>query len=59
MPSAPGDPAASTALTELPEPMRQRALDRYHKLRPHLEQNLPLVRVALELALVSGWRLAD
>jgi putative transposase len=48
MPSAPGDPAASPALTELPEPLRQRALERYHKLRPHLEQNLPLARVAEE-----------
>jgi putative transposase len=46
MPSAPGEPAANPALTELPEPMRQR--DRYHKLRPHLEQNLPLAHVAQE-----------
>jgi putative transposase len=46
MPSSPGDPTASPALTELPEPMRQRALERYHKLRPHWEQNLPLAHVA-------------
>lgn len=48
MPRAPGDPTASPALTELPEPMRQRALERYHKLRPHLELNLPLAGVAQE-----------
>jgi putative transposase len=45
---ASGKSGTSIALAELPEPMRQRALDRYHKLRPHLEQNLPLARVAEE-----------
>ena len=48
MPTASGKSWTSITLAELPQPMRQRALDRYHKLRPHLEQNLPLARVAEE-----------
>jgi len=28
--------------------VRQRAFDRYQKLRPHLEHNAPLTRVAKE-----------
>jgi putative transposase len=48
MPPAPAETGAGISLAELPEPMRQLALDRYHKLRLHLEQNLPLARVAEE-----------
>ena len=33
-------------LTELPEPARQRALERYRTLQPHFEQNVPLAQVA-------------
>jgi putative transposase len=46
-----GDAAARTALTELPEQQRQRAFDRYQTLRPHLEQDVPLARVAKEASL--------
>ena len=48
MPSDPKALGNCPALTELPEPMRRRALDRYQALRPHLEDNLPLTRVAKE-----------
>jgi putative transposase len=48
MPTASGKSGTSITLAELPGLMRQRALDRYHMLRPHLEQNLPLARVAEE-----------
>jgi putative transposase len=48
MPSDPKALGTCPALTELPEPMRRRALDRYQALRPHLEDNLPLTRVAKE-----------
>ena len=43
---APTDPPSSAALTQLSERQRERALDRYRKLRPHLEQDAPLARVA-------------
>lgn len=33
-------------LTELPDAARQRALERYRKLQPHLEQDVPLAHVA-------------
>jgi putative transposase len=33
-------------LTELPDPARQRALERFRILRPHFEQNVPLAQVA-------------
>src|SRR5271165_7638513 len=46
-----GDPATRAALSELPEQQRQRAFDRYQALRPHLEQDVPLARVAREAAL--------
>ncbi len=45
---ASGKSGTSITLAEIPEPMRRRALDRYHKLRPHLEHDLPLARVAEE-----------
>jgi putative transposase len=48
MPSTPEAFGACPPLTELPEPMRRRALDRYQALRPHLEDNLPLTQVAKE-----------
>ena len=48
MPTASGKSGTSITLVELPEPMRQRALDRYHKHCRYLEQNLPLARVAEE-----------
>ena len=41
------DPAASAALAALPE-VRRRAFNRYRKLRSHLEQDVPLTRVAAE-----------
>ncbi len=44
----PGYAVTRAALTELPEQKRQRALDRYQTLRPHLEQDVPLARVAAE-----------
>jgi putative transposase len=46
-----GDAATSVALTELPERERELALDRYKKLRPHLEHDLPLAGVAKEASL--------
>src|SRR5271166_4068402 len=46
-----GDPATRAALSELPEQQRQRAFDRYQALRPHLEQDVPLARVAREASL--------
>jgi putative transposase len=45
------DAVTRTALTELPERQRKRAFERYQTLRPHLEQNVPLARVAMEAAL--------
>ena len=38
-------------LAELSDAARQDALERYRKLQPHLEQNVPLLRVAREAAL--------
>jgi len=46
-----GDAATSVALTELSERQRERALERYKKLRPHLEQDVPLAGVAKEASL--------
>src|SRR5271165_2610560 len=46
-----GGALPSTALTELSERQRQRAFDRYQTLRPHLEEDVPLARVAMEAAL--------
>ena len=46
-----GDAETRTALTELPEEQRQRAFDRYRTLRPHLEQDVPLARVARDASL--------
>jgi len=46
-----GDAATSVALTELSERQRERALERYKKLRPHLERDVPLAGVAKEAAL--------
>jgi putative transposase len=46
-----GDAATGVALTELSERQRERALDRYQKLRAHLEQDEPLARVAREMSL--------
>ena len=51
MATSAGDAATSVALTELSEPQRERALERYKKLRPHLEQNVPLAGVAEEASL--------
>jgi putative transposase len=44
-------PEARAALAGLSEPRRRRAFDRYRKLRPHLEQAVPLTRVAAEAGL--------
>jgi hypothetical protein len=41
-----GDAATSVALTEPSERQRERALERYKKLRPHLERDAPLAAVA-------------
>lgn len=41
-------PRDATTLAEFPEPDRQRALERFHRLRPHLEQDVPLARIADE-----------
>ena len=46
-----GDPPSSAALSELSERQRRRAFDRYGKIRPHLEQNVPLARAAEEASL--------
>ena len=51
MPRASADAATHAALSEMPEGVRQRAFDRYQKLRPHLEQDAPLARVAREASL--------
>src|SRR5271157_521059 len=51
MTTTPGDAVTRTALTELPERQRQRAFERYQTLRPHLEQDVPLARVAMEATL--------
>src|SRR5258708_11464937 len=44
-------PEARAALAGLSKPRRRRAFDRYRKLRPHLEQAVPLTRVAAEAGL--------
>ena len=41
-----GDTTTGVALTELSERQRERALERYCKLRLHLEQDAPLAGVA-------------
>jgi putative transposase len=46
-----GDATTSVALTELSERQRERALERYRKLRPHLEQDAPPAGVATEASL--------
>ena len=46
-----GDPPSSAALSELSERQRRRAFDRYGKIRPHLEQDVPLARAAKEASL--------
>jgi putative transposase len=51
MTTTPGGAVPSTALTELSERQRQRAFDRYQTLRPHLEEDVPLARVAVAAAL--------
>lgn len=43
--------AACSTLDGLSEGHRQRVLERYEKLRPHLEQDVPLRRVAAEAGL--------
>ena len=47
----PTDPAARAAFAGLSEARRRRAFDRYLKLRPHLEQDVSLTRVAAEAGL--------
>ena len=47
----PFDPSSSEALTGLSERQRERALDRYRMLQPHLEHDAPLARVAKEASL--------
>jgi putative transposase len=42
---------ARAALAGLTGPRRRRAFDRYRKLRPHLEEAVPLTRVAAEAGL--------
>lgn len=44
----PADPMVSPSLAVLSEAHRRRAIERYDKLRPHLERNVPLKRVAEE-----------
>ncbi len=51
MATAPAESAASTSFGELSEPQRRRAMDCYRKLYLHLEQNVPLTRVAREAGL--------
>ena len=51
MTTTPGGALPSTALTELSVRQRQHALDRYQTLRPHLEEDVPLARVAMEASL--------
>jgi hypothetical protein len=46
-----GDALPSVALTELSERQRELALERYRKLRPHLEQDAPLAGVATKASL--------
>ncbi|HET7888744.1 MAG TPA: leucine zipper domain-containing protein, partial [Bradyrhizobium sp.] len=46
-----GNATTGVVLTELPERQRERALERYRKLRPHLEQDAPLSGVAREASL--------
>ena len=46
-----GDATTGVSLTELSDQQRERALERYRKLRPHLEQDAPLVGVAREALL--------
>jgi putative transposase len=38
-------------LTEFPDAARRHALERYRKLQPHLEQDVPLLQVARDAAL--------
>jgi putative transposase len=40
-----------SAATALSKARRRRAFNRYRKLRPHLEQDVPLIRVAAEAGL--------
>ena len=51
MATAPGRSATSTSAGELFEGQRRRAMECYRKLRPHLEGDQPLTRVARELGL--------
>ena len=44
----PADPMISASLAALSEAHRRRTLERYDKLRPHLEGDVPLKRVAAE-----------
>ena len=44
-----GDATTGVVLTELSERQREHALERYRKLRPHLEQDAPLAGVAREV----------
>jgi hypothetical protein len=37
-------------LTELTEPQRQLALERFRQLRAHLERDVPLAQIAAEAA---------
>lgn len=43
-------PRDTTTLTEFAEPDRRRALERFRQLRSHLEQEVPLARIADEAA---------
>ena len=55
----PPDSVATRALAQLPEPDRAAALTRFRILRPHLEDGVPLARVArdqgLELRTLQRW----
>lgn len=46
-----GDATTGVALTELSERQRERALERYWKLRPHLEEDAPSARIAKKASL--------
>ena len=61
MDERPADPAAPR-LTDLPEEARQQAFDRFMVLRPHLEDGVPLPRIAvaqgIPLRTLARWRRA-
>jgi len=51
MTTTPDDLKTRATLTELPDQQRQSAFERYQTLRPHLEQEVPLARVAAEASM--------